>query len=197
MVFSFPGSGQGSPGWCGGSVFGRACLIAGGCHPVLHDRSAVLVTPLWVRRLGFWRRVLTGWFCVPVCCGVRFCGAGRGKKSVSSVFSCSPGTVGHSAGAGWLDFSWVWVRPGKSPVRCWTGKSGSGWGLGPVSLPAPLELGLGWLGSARRWSLLRLFGAFLRCWEKIQRNRTKFLIEQNFEQVRWRPRRRPGCSGRR
>lgn len=116
--------------------------------------------PSRVRRLGFWRRVLTGWFCVPVCCGVRFCGAGRGKKSVSSVFSCSPGTVVHSAGAGWLDFSWVWVQPGKSPVWCWTGKSDSGWGLGPASFPAPLEFRLGLARHIWHGSWLRLFGCF-------------------------------------
>lgn len=91
--------------------------------------------PSRVRRLVLPRRVLTGWFCVPVCCGVRFCGTGRGKKSVSSVFSCSLGTVVHSAGAGWLDFSWVWVQPGKSPVWCWTGKSDGGWAPGAGFVP--------------------------------------------------------------
>lgn len=119
-----------------------------------------MVTPLWVRRLGFWRRVLTGWFCVPVCCGVRFCGAGRGKKSVSSVFSCSPGTVGHSAGAGWLDFSWVWVRPGKSPVRCWTGKSGSGWALGRFRSLLPWCFGWALPGVPGAGAWLKLFGTF-------------------------------------
>ena len=85
------------------------------------------------------------------------------------------------------------VQLGKSPVRCWTGKSD---GIGPVSFPAPLVLRLGLARHIWHGSWLRPLGV-LRCWEKIQRNRTKFLIEQNFEQVRWRPRRRPGCSGRR
>lgn len=162
--------------------------------------------PSRVRRLVLPRRVLTGWFCVPVCCGVRFCGTGRGKKSVSSVFSCSPGTTGHSAGGRLFRRRWMagpelslskdQAQLEKSPVWCWTGKSGSGWGLGPVSLPAPLEFRLGLARHIWHGSWLRPLGV-LRCWEKIQRNRTKFQIEQNFEKVRWRPRRRPGCSGRR
>lgn len=153
--------------------------------------------PSRVRRLGFWRRVLTGWFCVPVCCGVRFCGTGRGKKSVSSVFSCSPGTTGHSAGAGWLDFSWVWVQPGKSPVWCWTGKSDCGWVLGGGFAPCSPGVSAGPCPAYLARELAEAVWVFCGVGKKIQQNRTKFLIEQNFEKVRWRPRRRPGCCGRR
>ena len=156
-----------------------ACLIAGCCHPVPRDRCTVLVTPVFGAAIGFiaacvdWMVLCSGLLCV------RFCGAGRGK-SVSCVFSCSPGTVGHSAGAGWLDFSWVWVRPGKSPVRCWTGKSD---GIGPVSFPAPLVLRLGLVRRTGRWSLVEAVWDVLQCWKnptesnKIS-NRTKLRTGQ-------------------
>ena len=57
MVFSFPGSGQGSPGWCDSAISQGLFSIgfsSGGCHARLHDRSAVLpVCPLSGTAFGF------------------------------------------------------------------------------------------------------------------------------------------------
>lgn len=175
MVFSFPGSGQGSPGWCGGSVFGRACLIAGGCHSRLQDRSAVL--PACPLGYGVWVFIAACAGRMVLCSGllcVRFCGAGRGKKSVSSVFSCSPGTTGHSAGAGWLDFSWVWVQPGKSPVWCWTGKSDCGWVLGSGFFLCSPGVSAGPCPAYLARELAEAVGVFCGVGKKSNR------IEQNF-----------------
>ena len=180
-----------------GLVFDRAVVI----HACMTGVRFCRCAPSRVRRLVFWRRVWTGWFCVPVCCGVRFCGTGRGKKSVSSVFSCSPGTTGHSAGGRLFRRRWMagselslitdQFQLEKSPVWCWTGKSDCGWAPGAGFVPCSPGVSAGPCPAYLARELAEAVWVFCGVGKKSNR------IEQNFEQVRWRPRRRPGCSGRR
>ena len=62
------------------------------------------MAPFFRAAFGFMARVLGR---TVLCSGLLWCTVlwdWAREKSVSSVFSCSPGTVVHSAGAGWLDF---------------------------------------------------------------------------------------------